>query len=143
MRGGEMFFHNSIISPAGDRTDWEGVIDSESLTFVRPGGHWSDDSNGESDEFGYSILMELSSCHEVGLGDLSIEVYFDGVELGSVVMSVGYTEFYDPSMGSVIFNDNDDNGLISLGDTLVIETNQDYTKISFVIWDIWAEAEVS
>jgi hypothetical protein len=64
------------------------------------------------------------------------------VELGSVVMSAGYTEFYDPSMGSVTFNDNDDNGLLSLGDTLVIETNQDHTRISFLIWDDWAEAEV-
>jgi len=45
-------------------------------------------------------------------------------------------------MGSVTFNDNDDNGLLSLGDTLVIETNQDHTRISFLIWDDWAEAEV-
>ena len=136
--GGEMSFYNSIISPAGDGTDWGGVIDSESLTFVRPEGHWSDNS----DQFGYSILMELSSCHEVMLSDLSIEVYFDGVELGSAVMSFGYFEFDDSSMGSVTFNDNDDNGLLSLGDTLVIETNQDHTRISFLIWDDWAEAEV-
>ena len=44
--------------------------------------------------------------------------------------------------GSVTFNDNDDNGLLSLGDTLVIESTFDFTMISFLIWDDWAEAEV-
>lgn len=133
-----MSFDNSIISPSGDRTAWSGEIDSQSPTFVRPDGWWEEGGPDPSDESGISILTEVHEWHwnEVDMGELTLEIYSeDGSLIGSMGMATTTMTFEDGT--SVTVFDNDGNGLLSAGDSVVMQTNA-HTDLYFLVWDEWA-----
>ena len=136
--GEQLSFDNSIISPSGDRTAWSGEIDSQSPTFVRPDGWWEEGGPDPSDESGISILTEVHEWHwnEVDMGELTLEIYSeDGSLIGSMGMATTTMTFEDGT--SVTVFDNDGDGLLSAGDSVVMQTNA-HTDLYFLVWDEWA-----
>jgi len=136
--GYEMAFENSISSPSGDLTEWEGTIDSNSPIFLRPDGYWEDGGGGSGGGgSGMSMSTSVSDNHwnEVSLDELTLEIFSDEGLIGVASMSDSLTEF---DWGSVAILDNDGNGLLSAGDEVIIRTDA-YDSISFGVWDDWAE----
>jgi hypothetical protein len=136
--GEQLSFDNSIISPSGDRVAWSGEIDSQSPTFVRPDGWWEEGGPDPSDESGISILTEVHEWHwnEVDMGELTLEIYSeDGSLIGSMGMAATTMTFEDGT--SVTVFDNDGDGLLSAGDSVVMQTNA-HSDLYFLVWDEWA-----
>ena len=142
--GYEIVFDNSITSPSETITEWSGVIDSDSPTFLRPDGYWEDDGGG-SGGGGSGIMMSISvsedQIDEVSLSELIIEVYTEesGEIIGNVAMADAFTEF---DWGSVSILDKDGNGLLSAGDEVIVQSDT-LESLRFEVWDDWAGAYAS
>ena len=139
----EMSFNNTILSPDENVVSWSGDIDSLSPIFIRSEGWWEGDDvvNPENSVMMITTVAD-SHWNNVLISDLEISVYsfswttMEEVFVGSFALSDFFMVLQDGT--EIQYSDNDNDGLLSAGDTVSITAVDD--SYSFLIWDNWANS---
>ena len=139
----EMSFNNTILSPDENVVSWSGSIDSLSPVFIRSEGWWEGEGvvNPETNVMMITTVAD-SHWNNVLISDLEISVYSDYLTgspaafVGSFVLSDFFMVLQDGT--EIQYSDNDNDGLLSAGDTISITAVDD--SYGFLIWDNWANS---
>ena len=133
-------------NPNGARANFT-CADGSAIPFNQTNDRSSDCADG-SDEVAttkiYTITGEIESDQKDKPSLNDVELRDKSAKLGwSLALAKQDNQSLDPDIGYIItFNDNDNDGLLSSGDTYRIESTTDSAELNMVFYDVVAGVEV-